>query len=388
MTFFMRAPANIVPALLATAAYGSSSLLLAQASGGNNSVKNAGGDLMWIKASGARLADVSETSGTVTIRCGALRDAIRQEKGLQNLNRAERRTRHEDSVKLANAALVNETPGRASLEVGFHALLGDVVLHLHPVYLNAFTCMENGHGFLSHVAPHSFGWVEYATPGYELAVKVNQAISETENSTRQLCLVLENHGFIASGQTAREVVADTEDFISAARTFLGELSPDLITAKPPILEVERAAQMLLSLVSERWGRRWHIVRPAYFGAFEILAKEPRLLEVPGALVPDDVVYAGAGIHCCSTNKLRDLVGNLPEAPEKLAVAIEGIGTILLARNESLARAMEETLLAHVLVRILVARRGKIKVLQTEEIEYLQSMESEKYRIEASAERAG
>jgi hypothetical protein len=41
--------------------------------------------------------------------------------------------------------------------------------------------------------------------------------------------------------------------------------------------------------------------------------------------------------------------------------------------------MEENLLAHVLVRQLIARRGAALALPPEEIDYLAEMESEKYR---------
>jgi hypothetical protein len=105
-------------------------------------------------------------------------------------------------------------------------------------------------------------------------------------------------------------------------------------------------------------------------------------------VPDDVVYGGGEIQRCSLKGLSKWISNMPDAPpEKLAVAIEGMGTVLLARSEGLAAAMEEMLLAHILVRMLIARRGSVRTLPQHEVEYLQSMESEKYRVMLRAKGA-
>jgi rhamnose utilization protein RhaD (predicted bifunctional aldolase and dehydrogenase) len=381
----MRVPDKLVPDLLATARYGASSLLLAQASGGNNSVKHPAHDLLWVKASGARLADVSAGNGMVALRYSVLKDAIQQEKTPTKANFEWRRQKQQDSVRLARAAQTDSTQGRPSLEVGFHSLLDDVVLHLHPVYVNAFCCMKDGRHFLSEIASEPFLWVEYATPGYELAIKVCQALRKSAKGAEPSCLVMENHGFVASGRSAREVMFASEEFVSAGRAFFGELPPELITAQPASLDANQAAQRLRSLVHERWSSQSYMIRPACFGAFKAVSNVPQLLETPGPVVPDDVVYGGTGIRSCRLPQLRDLVGALCDAPpEKLAVAIEGVGTVLLARNEKLARAMEETLFAHALIRILVARKGMLQVLPAAEIDYLQSMEDEHYRLKVMA----
>ena len=68
----------------------------------------------------------------------------------------------------------------------------------------------------------------------------------------------------------------------------------------------------------------------------------------------------------------------------MAIAVEGTGVVLIARNERLVTAMEETLLAHVLIRMLITRRGKVRTLPKSEVDYLKSMESEKYRIKVTS----
>jgi len=384
----MQMPSQLASDLLATALYGGNSLLLVQASGGNNSVKSSSEDRLWIKASGTRLAEVSTKQGIASLRLSALKQLVAQDSAKPKPSDAEsRRQRHENAVHQMQAAIVNTGQGRASLETGFHSLLGDVVLHLHPVYLNAFTCMEGGRETLADIAPQEFAWIDYAAPGQELAVQINQTL-QAQPGKECNCIVLENHGFIASGNTAKEVIASTEQFLNVAQTFFGDLSPDLAVARPATKASQQAAEKLRSLYCERWGEAKAVIRPARFGVFNQLDNQSQLFELSGALVPDDVVYGGGEIHRSSLDDLAKLISNLPDAaPEKLAVAVEGAGTVLLARSEGLATAMEEMLLAHILLRMLIARRGTVRTLPRHEVEYLQSMESEKYRVMVRAKGA-
>jgi len=376
----MQVPANLVPEMLSTARYASSSLLLVQAAGGNNSIKDVERNQLWVKASGVRLADVTEHKGMVPLRNSVIRSVV-QNGDFESLPRS---ISHERSIRLTGEAVLDRTKGRPSLETGFHALLGDVVLHLHPVYVNAITCMEKGAEFLARLAPLPFSWVEYAAPGQELAVKVDKAIQGRNVRSETVCVALENHGFIASGQTSDDVIRATEAFLRVGQSVFGELSPDLYTPQPSPEGLEGAGNHLCSLLRERWGNESYLVRAARFGAFKRYACEPMVWNNPGPLVPDDVIFAGKGICVSALSGLRDFVDRLERPPEKLALAVEGLGTILLARNEGLLVAMEETLLAHALVRILVARQGCVHPLVASEVEYLQNMESEKYRISISS----
>src|SRR6266853_3421468 len=261
---------------LATARYGAASLLLAQASGGNNSVKSRARDLLWVKASGMRLADVSATQGMVALRCSALNEIVRQEAGCSVFFTADwRRKKHEEVVRLTQHAVLDPQRGRPSLESGFHSLLGDVVLHLHPVYLNAFSCMEGGRELLSEIAPRQFTWVEYATPGWELALQIYRVLETTGLSQECASFVLENHGFIASGENAQQVITATEAFLTTARSFFGDL-PGLFTAEPTTQAQEHATHKLHSLYRERWGDQSVAIRPARFGAFNQIESNLRL----------------------------------------------------------------------------------------------------------------
>jgi hypothetical protein len=68
----------------------------------------------------------------------------------------------------------------------------------------------------------------------------------------------------------------------------------------------------------------------------------------------------------------------------MIVALTRLGVIFAGSSHQMLDAMEENLLAHVLIRQLIARRGRARALPPDEIGYLQSMESEKYREAVAA----
>ena len=344
----MRMPSQFASDLLATAMYGGNSLLLVQASGGNNSVKSSAEDVLWIKASGRRLAEVSTKKGGIaSLRLSALKELVEQDSTKPKPDGAEsRRIFHENAVKQIQAAMLNPGQGRASMETGFHSLLGDVVLHLHPVYLNAFACMEGGRELLVDIAPQKFTWIDYVAPGQELAVRINQSLKAVTDGDFD-CLVLENHGFIASGQSAKQVIAATEQFLNMAQTFFGDLAPDLMVPRPPGNTNQEAAKKLSSLYRERWRDAQVVIRPARFGVFNQLDNQGHLFETPGALVPDDVVYGGGEIRSSSLLRPKH-VNQRPSRiqPTNWQWRSKDRELVFLPRSESLATAMEEMLLAH------------------------------------------
>lgn len=374
----MLPPKPLLDGLLATARYGCSSLLLSQSSGGNNSVKSANDDLLWVKASGINLAEMNDGNGIVAVRNSTLRSLVRESAP----SVGDRRARHEESVRRTQAAALDPSQGRPSLETAFHALFPETfVLHLHPVYTNAFACMRDGRAALESIAPAPFAWVPYVAPGQELAVELDRAVSAiTHGRSASPAVVLQNHGFIAPGASPDDCIALTGRFLEASERFFGPLAADLYSAEAPSQELQSAASRIerhiASLAAE--GRT---VRPARFSAYREFCRDPRLASQPGPLVPDDVVYSGYGLRLTS---LDAALAALQTVPDKAAIALEGLGVVLIARNERLAVAMEETLLAHVLVRMLIARRGVPSPLPATEIDYLQGMESEKYRIKVTS----
>ncbi|MBV9085866.1 MAG: class II aldolase/adducin family protein, partial [Acidobacteriaceae bacterium] len=130
-------PASLLDELLSISRYAAHDVCLVQGSGGNTSVKTV--DTMWIKASGLTMADVGTHGGYVAIDLQLALEMLRVGRWNNDLLSTKGRLRH-------------------SMEAGFHALLGHVVLHTHPVYLNALACMEGGKEALQRLAPGAAHW--------------------------------------------------------------------------------------------------------------------------------------------------------------------------------------------------------------------------------------
>lgn len=364
--------------LVAISRYAGHDVLLAQGGGGNTSVKSADGARMWIKASGLRLAEVRDGHGYLETNVAALR-ALLADPALAALPRA---VAHSQAVARTQAASLGVEVARPSLETTFHALLGRVVLHTHPVYVNAFACMSGGESALAEALRAPLAWVPYATPGYALGRAVAAVVEGAQPPAE---LVLANHGLIASGSTAAETVSATERLTGVAQAYFGDLPGDACDRSPPPAVLTAWAAACRAALERRYrpGPNSCCVRPATRRAIQAAAAEPEALLLGGPLVPDDVVYGGQRVW--ATDAARTPEAWLDEAPEawpaagRLILALRGLGVVLAGPSDAFVDAMEENLLAHILIRRLIARRGVAQPLLPDEIDYLLSMESEKYR---------
>lgn len=360
-------------------------LLLAQGGGGNTSVKSADGTRMWIKASGVRLAEVAEGSGYLEIDVPALR-ALMQDRELAARPRAEA---HIESVRRTQAAAVGAGPVRPSLETGFHATLGRVVLHTHPVYVNAFACQDQGEAALAEAFSQSFVWVPYAPPGYALGVEVERACTRHRQAHGQLPqrIILGQHGLIASAPTGAEAIALTRELTQTGQDYFGPLPVDACARATPPEALTRWAEGLQTELQPHFPTI--AVRATTRATLLGAAAAPERWLTAGPLVPDDVVYGGAGVWRAEGRQAPAdwLRSALPDSCRigKMLVAVEGLGVVLAGPHLKFLEAMEENLLAHVLVRQLIARRGGCaRALPPDEVDYLLSMESEHYRQAVAA----
>src|ERR1051326_6926784 len=134
----MQMPSQLASDLLATAMYGGNSLLLVQASGGNNSVKSSADDLIWIKASGRRLAEVSTKQGIASLRLSALKELVVQDCAKSKPHNAQaRRIFHEAAGKRIQTASLNPGNGGATKQVlkfGLRAFEFSISLIANRIY--------------------------------------------------------------------------------------------------------------------------------------------------------------------------------------------------------------------------------------------------------------
>jgi rhamnose utilization protein RhaD (predicted bifunctional aldolase and dehydrogenase) len=165
-----------------------------QGAGGNTSVKSDG--VMWIKASGWRLAALTKDEGWTT-------------------------------YSLTDHRLCDHLGCRPSSEFPLHLLLGQTVLHTHPISAAVLVCAKDGESvvqalFQDHEGPTL--WVSYAQPGESLKEAVAHALQGRDPKASPLVLFLQNHGLLISApDTATAIRLHEETLATILRQYpLGE----------------------------------------------------------------------------------------------------------------------------------------------------------------------
>jgi rhamnose utilization protein RhaD (predicted bifunctional aldolase and dehydrogenase) len=158
--------------------------LLVQGAGGNVSWKQAG--ILWVKASGACIADADKSEIFVPVELGKLSDQIR----LGNFD-----------IDLR----LHESGGmRPSIEVMLHAMMRfTVVVHLHAVPVLAKLVQARFKEDISGArALGKFCFVSYAMPGAALAKGIHDALVSSPDAN---VVFMGNHGILVGGESVHEV---------------------------------------------------------------------------------------------------------------------------------------------------------------------------------------
>ena len=171
-------------------------LRLVQGAGGNLSGKD--GDLVWVKASGTRLAEAHETPLFLGVdRARAVPQVLETE----------------DLSHLVSELPDGASP-RPSIETALHVLVPHpYVFHVHSVGALAAAVLDDPRevvGRLDEVVPTR--WVPYAKPGIALARAVLESLAGTEDA-EEAVLLLANHGLVTAAQDpdrARRLIDDVE----------------------------------------------------------------------------------------------------------------------------------------------------------------------------------
>lgn len=175
---------------------------------GNTSV-NCGDGTFLVKASGSNLSTLDENGVT----------HVRFDNIMSLLNRPHM-TEHEIEEALVNSQ-VDPKQKKPSVETFLHALClqeggANWVGHTHTVSVNQILCSHLGaQPFLEHVFPDAIvvcgaapAAVHYADPGFALAKAVHDELRRYKGIHHKApkLLLMENHGPVALGQSAKEVL--------------------------------------------------------------------------------------------------------------------------------------------------------------------------------------
>ena len=192
---------------------------------GNVSVR-ADDETFFIKASGSSLGTLGK--GDVS--------RVRLERVLGGL---ERRMSEEDIEAFLVDALADPSHKKPSVETFLHALClteGEAlwVGHTHTVSVNAILCSQRGAApFREHIFPDAVvvcgrapAVVPYVEPGFALAKLVEEELRrfKDEHGAPPKLLLMENHGPVALGKSAKEVLNIMLMADKWAKTLLGAFS--------------------------------------------------------------------------------------------------------------------------------------------------------------------
>lgn len=168
---------------------------LVQGRGGNVSVKSNSG--LVIKASGAKMADVNLYHGFCVCDINT------------NFPKFSNETDYNEFIQVSKK--MGQT--RPSMETGFHAAIKEkVVVHTHPIHLNAILCSKEGKTLIKNLFNDlTYEYVEYVRPGAELT----NAISKQKN-----IVFLENHGLVVSSDNPQEAFETTERINNRCKRWL------------------------------------------------------------------------------------------------------------------------------------------------------------------------
>lgn len=192
---------------------------LSQAGGGNISVKDKNHEIILIKSSGIPLSKIQKESGYLQLPMASLEELIQSEL-FKNLNALSQQNLFSRAMDL-----IANFSGKPSIETAMHVLLGRVVLHLHPVSVNAMTCLKSGRKLLQKLFQDAI-YVSYALPGYPLARAIQNEI-EKHKSRSPKVIFLENHGLIVSGESVSEVTHTTEKVILKIQKLIGQIPMEI-----------------------------------------------------------------------------------------------------------------------------------------------------------------
>ena len=234
--------------------------LLVQGAGGNVSWKDGG--TLWIKASGAWLADAEKDDIFVPVDLDTLRAAL---------------------ARPSRLPLPESTEGRArrpSIETFMHVVMPQrIVVHLHAIEALAVLVRADAPATLRTRLRDRFRWewVEYRQPGVKLARSVAGVLGRTPDAD---VVFLQNHGILVGGDTIDEIDRRITDLVSALKqdTASDESASQPIHKPPSALPVGS-----LEYAAMEDGRIQSLVHtPALYR---------RLLEA-WVLYPDHVVFLG------------------------------------------------------------------------------------------------
>jgi rhamnose utilization protein RhaD (predicted bifunctional aldolase and dehydrogenase) len=315
--------------------------LLVQAATGNTSIKL--GPKLWIKTSGAWLADADRKDIFIPVELAAIRASI------------DKRTQYPAEYKDSSGASV-----QPSVETPTHGVMPHrVVIHVHSVNTIAWAVRRDGPAHLAgRLAGLSWQWIPYVSSGLPLALQIQRVTHSSPD-----VLILGNHGLVVGGESC-----------GAAEALLRDVE-DRLAAVPRSGTEPQWSQLKRMVASERC---WRVPDDAGVHALATDATSRAIL-LGGTLYPCQAVYLGASAAVMSSDehisdsehRHRAWYGVSPTF-----FIVEGAG-VLVRQNMTITQTQLLLGLSHVVQRI--DAEAPIRYLTTADLDDLSMTDARRYR---------
>jgi rhamnulose-1-phosphate aldolase/alcohol dehydrogenase len=200
-------------------------LRLTNYGGGNTSCKAMAKDpltgkeveVMWVKGSGGDLGTMKR-SGLAALYVDRLRALIHVYRGIQQ---------EDEMVELFNHCIYDLNSRAPSIDTPLHGFLPHKHIdHLHPDAAIALAAAKDGKRIIQELFNGTVGWVEWQRPGFDLGLKLKQAVDENPGLRG---IILGSHGLFTWGDSAYESYINTLEVIERCAQYLqdnyGKRSP-------------------------------------------------------------------------------------------------------------------------------------------------------------------
>ncbi len=195
--------------------------------GGNTSLKRSERDFrghevetLWIKASGFDLKNIGR-EGFVALRLEPLRELLGRD-----------RLSDREMLGWLQHCLLDATAPRPSVETLLHAFLPHrFVNHTHPDAIIALTTLTDGETCVDEALGGAAVTIPYIHPGLAVALQAHRAL---EGQPRARGIVLERHGLVTFGETAREAYERTTDLVRRAERYIGRRRRSIALTPVPV----------------------------------------------------------------------------------------------------------------------------------------------------------
>jgi len=359
---------------------------LTQGGGGNTSVKTTDRKHMYIKASGTALKDMGENSGYRRMNLDSVLQII-ENNDLAKLPANKREVQVVN--RLLNACDDDiDTNARPSVEAHLHALLNDYVIHLHPNAVGAYVNAKNGKALVEKLfqnRPLPPLWVPYVDPGFMLAKKIQNLVSQYKNKykTSPSILFLEKHGLFITADSADKALDLVKEVIKTCNSKLTQPSVKKLTIPNP----DKVKKTTLAIRNAFFQATGNYTFVTHFHDEQIASflqeKEIDKMLKSAPLAPDELVYGnGPALLLKDTSpnkivvKINSQLNKNAKPPKAFLVKDQGL---FVADKSDTAKIIRDIVESSMFIRKNAFSLGGIETLNTRQQQFINQWESEAFR---------